>query len=94
MTLLLKDPEAMLDYGVDWDSDYLRGEDALTASQWRVEPDEAGGIAIAAERFDAAGSSVTLGGGAPGRLYRLVNSVTTALGRADARSFTVRVEKR
>ena len=94
MTLLLKDPEATLVYGVDWDSDYLRGQDALTASGWRVEPDEAGGISIADATFDAAGSSVTLGGGIAGQLYRLINTVTTSLGRTDARSFTVRVEKR
>ena len=94
MTLLLKDPEAMLDYGIDWDSDYLRGADALASSQWRVEPDEPGGIMIAGESFDAAGSNVTLGGGIAGRLYRVVNQVGTALGREDSRSFTVRVEKR
>ena len=45
MSFLLKDPEAALDYAVDWGADYL-DEDALVASAWTVSPDEPGGIAI------------------------------------------------
>ena len=42
MTLLLKDPDAVLDYSVDWGAQYLDG-DLLAESDWSVTPSEAGG---------------------------------------------------
>ena len=51
MTLLLKDPEALLNYSVDWGADYLAG-DVLTESSWTVSPAEAGGVSIISSRFN------------------------------------------
>lgn len=93
MTLLLKDPEAVLDYAVDWGADYLTG-DVLTESGWTVSPDEPGGVSVVSSRFDHLVSTVQVGGGIAGRLYRLTNQVSTAEGRADSRSIMLRVEKR
>ena len=93
MPLLLKDPGAALDYGVDWGSDYLSG-DVLATSEWAVEPVESGGLSIAAEAHDLLRSSVSLSGGVAGHLYRLTNTVTTTAARTDRRSFTIRVEQR
>ena len=93
MTLLLKDPEAALDYAVDWGADYLAG-DVLTESSWTVSPAEPGGISILSSRFDLLQSSVEVGGGVPGRVYRLTNHVVTAAEREDSRSIILRVEKR
>ena len=93
MTLLLKDPEATLDYSVDWGADYLSG-DVLTASSWTVNPAEAGGVSIVSSRFDLLQSTVEVRGGVAGRLYRLTNHVETAEGRQDSRSIMLRVEKR
>jgi hypothetical protein len=93
MTLLLKDPEAVLDYAVDWGAEYLGG-DALTESSWTVVPAESGGLSIVSSRFDLMLSTVQVGGGIAGRIYRLTNHVTTAEGREDSRSIMVRVEKR
>ena len=93
MTLLLKDPEAVLDYAVDWGAEYLGG-DALTQSSWSVVPAEAGGLTIVSNRFDLLNSSVQVGGGIAGRIYRLTNHVTTAEGREDSRSIMLRVETR
>lgn len=93
MTLLLKDPEAALDYGVDWGSEYLV-EESIASSEWGIEPDEPGGLAIESDRFDAASTTASLQGGVAGRVYRLVNRIETSSGKRDARSFTVRVEKR
>lgn len=93
MTLLLKDPLAALDYSVDWASDYLDGE-GLAESQWSVEPDEAGGLAIVSSAFDDFGANVTVSGGHTGHVYRLVNQVLTSGGRSDARSIVLRVEAR
>ena len=93
MTLLLKDPGAMLDYSVDWGRDYLDG-DVLAASSWTVSPVEPGGIVVVASQFDLLIATVEVSGGVPGTLYRLVNQVVTANGREDRRSIMLRVEQR
>jgi hypothetical protein len=93
MTLLLKDPEATLDYSVDWGADYLSG-DALAESDWTVSPAEPNGVAIVSSRFDLTTATAEVEGGIAGRLYRLTNHVVTAQGREDRRSIMLRVEKR
>jgi hypothetical protein len=93
MTLLLKDPDAVLDYSIDWGAEYLDG-DLIAASGWSVIPDEPAGVAIVGSDFDATVSTVKAGGGSPGRIYRLVNQVTLQSGRIDDRSIVLRVEKR
>lgn len=93
MALLLKDPVAVLDYAVDWGTEYLGG-DALTESSWTVAPAESGGLSILSNRFDLMMSTVQVGGGIAGRIYRMTNHVRTAEGREDSRSIMLRVEKR
>jgi hypothetical protein len=94
MTLLLKDPDAVLDYSVDWGAEYLLGDDLLSDSSWSVDPDEPDGVSVGGSSFDATTSTVTAIGGSPGRIYRLVNHVTMQSGRNDSRSIVIRVEKR
>ena len=93
MTLLLKDPEAVLDYSVDWGAEYLGG-DLIAQSAWSVDPDEPGGVTVVGTDFDASTAIVNAGGGISGRLYRLINDVTLQSGRIDRRSIVLRVEKR
>lgn len=93
MTILLKDPDAILDYSVDWGAEYL-GEDQLTESQWSVSPIEPEGVTLAGSAFDQAIATVKAGGGVPGRIYQLDNQVVMASGRIDSRSVTLRVERR
>jgi len=93
MTLLLKDPDAVLDYAIDWGAEYL-GDDLLAESAWTVIPDEPGGISIVGSTFDAKVATVKAGGGAPGKLYRLENNVVLQSGRIDSRSIVLRVEQR
>ena len=93
MTLLLKDPSAVLDYMVDWGADYL-GADALAESSWEVSPVESDGAAIVSSAFDYLTATVQIGGGLPGKLYRISNSVVTACGLEDCRSIMLRVEER
>ena len=94
MTLLLKDPAAVLDYAIDWGAEYLGVDDALTESSWSVDPDEAGGVVVVESSFDERFATVQAGGGNAGRLYRLANRVVTQTGRADERSIMLRVEQR
>lgn len=94
MTLLMKDPAAVLDYAIDWGAQYLDQGDLLADSSWSVEPEEADGVAVVGSLFSDTISTVQAGGGIPGRLYRLANRVVTQSGRTDERSIMLRVEKR
>lgn len=93
MTVFLKDPEATLDYSVDWSAGYL-DQQTITASQWSVVPNETGGISLSMATFGASRSGATLAGGLPGHVYRISNRVTLSDARSDERSLTVRVEQR
>ena len=93
MSFLLKDPDAVLDYLIDWAAEYL-GTDVLTNSDWSVEPSEPGGVTVVPGEFDGRTAVVKANGGIPGHIYRLVNTVQLISGRVDSRSITLRVEKR
>jgi len=94
MSFVLKDPEAVLDYLFDWGADYLGDGDLLAASEWSVDPGGPDGVAVTGSDFGTSTSTVKVGGGIAGRIYRIVNRVTTASGRVDERSIVIRVEKR
>ena len=89
----MKDPDAVLDYSVDWGAEYLLG-DILAESEWSVVPDEIDGVSIVGSDFDATTSTVKAAGGLPGRIYKLLNEVVLDTGRIDSRSIVLRVEKR
>jgi hypothetical protein len=93
MTLLLKDPDAILDYSIDWGAEYLGG-DLLATSEWSVTPDEPAGVSVVGSDFDATTSTVKAAGGNVGRLYTVTNHIVMASGRVDNRSIVLRVEKR
>lgn len=93
MSFLMKDPDAVLDYSIDWGAEYL-GEDLLAESLWSVIPDEPGGVAVVGSDFDAATTSAKAAGGIAGRIYKLINHVTLQSGRIDNRSIVLRVENR
>jgi len=94
MSFLLKDPNAVLDYSIDWGAEYLNGGELLARSDWSVVPDEPGGVTVVGSDFDATTASAKAAGGLAGRLYRLVNRVTTDAARVDERSILIRVENR
>jgi len=83
----LADPNAVLDYVVDWTAGL--GSDTITASSWVV----AAGITqtTPAPSFTTTKATIWLTGGTVGSTYRITNHITTAGGRQDERSFTVQV---
>ena len=93
MSLLLKDPQAILDYAVNWASEYL-DSDQILQSGWTVEPGEEGGAEIVANDVVGGAAIVKVGGGIAGHLYRLTNHVLLESGREDSRSIILRVELR
>lgn len=93
MSLYLKDPDARIDYAIDWGPAYLDGQ-VIAASAWAVTPDEEGGVAVDVASHDFTRTAVTLTGGVAGHVYRIGNRVTLSDGRSDERSLTLRVEER
>jgi hypothetical protein len=89
----LKDPDAALDYAVDWGAEYASG-DSLIESEWDVSPVEEGGVTVLESEVAGLEARVKAGGGVAGRLYRLRNQVLLASGLRDSRSIMLRVETR
>ena len=92
MSFYLKDPEARVDYAIDW-ADYLDGQ-TIAASTWSVEPVEQGGIAVDEASFALLRTAARLSGGVIGHGYSISNLVTLSDGSADSRSINLRVEER
>jgi hypothetical protein len=93
MSFHLKDPGAVLDYAVDWGSEYLDG-DVLVASGFVLSPIEPGGAVITGSTFDTQVATVSVGGGIAGHQYHIVNHVVLQSGREDERTIVLRVEQR
>lgn len=83
-----KDPEAILDYVVDW-SDWLVG-DTIATSTWVADS----GITIDDDDNTTTTATVWLSGGTVGTVYEATNSIVTAAGREDDRTITVIVLER
>lgn len=94
MTYLLKDPDAVLDYAIDWGAQYLGAGEVLSQSAWSIEPQESGGMSVAGSDFDDARATVKAAAGLAGRRYRLTNRIATQAGRTDERSIIILVESR
>lgn len=92
MSFFLKDPQARVDYAIDW-SVYLDGQ-TIEASSWSVTPDEAGGVVAEEASFEPARTAARLAGGLTGHSYAVANLVTLSDGSTDVRSITLRVEAR
>lgn len=93
MSLVIKDPDARIDYEFDWGDAYLAAQ-VIVAAQWSVVPEEVGGVTVLAQSHDLLACRATLAGGAAGGTYRVTNRVTMSDGQIDDRSLTVRVEQR
>lgn len=86
-----KDPDAQLDYAVDW-SAFLTGSEVITTSSWEVPV----GLTNVLEEATDTIATVWLADGDIGETYTLVNSIETDSTpvRKDDRSFMVRVEQK
>lgn len=86
-----KDPDAKLDYGIDWNTDgYLATGETISASTWTVPT----GITEVSSEFSGTVTKIWLSGGTAGETYTIANRITTTAGRIDERSFDIVVEER
>lgn len=90
---IAKDPDAVLDYGIDW-ADWLAAgidpTDTLATSSWTATS----GITASAPQLDGTVASCLVSGGTAGQTYTVTNRITTANGRTEDRSFRVKVAER
>ncbi|MBV7255210.1 hypothetical protein KCG44_00275 [Pacificimonas sp. WHA3] len=93
MGFYLKSPASEIDYAVDWSAGYLDGE-TVTASAWRIEPEEPDGLVVGVTVTGPQRTAATLMGGCEGHVYRVANDVTLSDGRRDTRTLTIRIEER
>ena len=89
MMTFTKDPNAVLDYSVEW-SKWLAG-DQIATSEWSASDSS---LETADDSITATRTTVWLSGGTVGQLYTVTNRITTAGGRTDERSFMVQVQDR
>jgi hypothetical protein len=85
-----KDPDAVLDYSVDW-SAWLAG-DQIASSEWLLE--QGALIEIVTATSTATKATVWLRGGQKGTTYLVTNRIVTSGGRTDDRTISVKVEDR
>jgi hypothetical protein len=89
MTSFIKDPDAVLDYSVDW-SKWLAG-DQIQNSGWSVSD---AAIEATDDSNTPTRTTVWLSGGVAGQAYTVTNRITTSGGRTDDRSFVIQVQDR
>lgn len=85
MSTFVKDPEAVLDYQVDW-TNWLQTGETISTSTWTV-PSPLTQPTLASNTTTKA--TVWLGGGTDGATYRVTNRVVTNGGRTNDRSLTI-----
>ena len=82
------DPEANLDYSVDW-TDWI-GTDTISSVTWTVPTGLTKGIQTKTDTI----ATVWISGGTAGTSYSVECKITTAGGRTDERTITLRCQER
>lgn len=83
-----KDPNAVLDYQVDWAA--WLGADTISTSTWTVPA----GLTAGTASNTTTTATVFLSGGTDGASYTVSNRIVTAGGRTDDRSFVLKVRQK
>jgi hypothetical protein len=87
--IIKKDPDAVLNYVMDW-SDWLDSGETISTSTWTVDS----GLTEDSETETTTTATITLSGGTVGSRYRVTNRITTSGSQTDDRSFFVDVVER
>jgi hypothetical protein len=86
-----KDPEAVLDYTIDWDADDWLGSDTITGTPtWTVPA----GLTKDAQSNTTTTATAWISGGTADNDYDVECKITTAGGRTDERTIRLQVRER
>jgi hypothetical protein len=89
MTSYTKDPNAVLDWKVDWTA-WLASGETITTSTWIVPT----GITKDSDTHTGTAATVWLSGGTVNVSYEVTNRVVTSAGRTDDRTIRINVRQR
>lgn len=84
-----KDPDSVLDYGIDW-SDWLASGETISTSTWTVPT----GITEDSDLNGDESTLIWLSGGTAGTTYTLANKIVTSDGRTVERTIEIIVGQR
>jgi len=92
MKVFIQDPDAKIDYPIDW-TDYLETGETIASSAWSIEPT---GPTIDNDSESDGVTVVYVSGLERGKRYRLSNQITTSNtpARTPERSVVIRAEHR
>lgn len=83
---LTKDPDAVLDYMIDWGQKWLPAGDTITASTFDADSDD---ITIDSSTHTDTTATVWLSAGVVAGKYQITNHITTSQGRQNDYTFIV-----
>lgn len=83
------DPDAVLDYSIDW-SDWLASGEVISTSAWTVPT---GITQDTATKTDSV-ATIWISGGTAGQIYTVTNHIVTDGGREDDRSLHLHCKER
>ena len=81
-------PNAKLDYGFDWTA-WLASDETISTSTWNTDV-----LTSSSPQITGKVTSVFVEGGVVGTSYKIVNTVTTSVGRIDSRTIRLSCKNR
>ena len=81
-------PNAKLDYGFNW-INWLASGETISSSTW-----DTGALSSSSPQNTGVVTSIIVEGGVVGNSYKLVNTITTSVGRIDIRTITLSCKNR
>ena len=89
MSTYTKDPDAVLDYVVDW-TEWLGSDDVITEASWQVAPP----LSVTSSENTEHTATVWLAGGEIGETHRATCRIVTNKGRTEDRTIRLRIAHR
>ena len=89
-TSFKKDPDATLDYTVDWTEWLSAIADTITSSVWIADPS----LVVVSNYFAGGKATAFISGGVLETSVVITNRITTVGGRTDDRSITLKIASR
>ncbi|MCF8473081.1 MAG: hypothetical protein K9G26_00175 [Emcibacter sp.] len=92
----IKDPNAVIDYVIDWATNYLLDTEQVMTSDWFIFP-EGSVNDLAVDHIPPLVSNVAtvfVSGGIAGHIYQLTNRIVTNQSRTDERTISIRIEEK
>jgi len=81
-------PNAKLDYGFDWTA-WLASDETISTSTWTTDV-----LTSSSPQITGKVTSVFVEGGVVGTSYKIVNTITTSVGRIDSRTIRLSCKNR